>query len=337
MVERGSSYLYRGKALSGGLPGGSGHRDGHGSRTLLVVFLAVSAVFLVGGYGLYLWGNRHAPAAEPEAAAETVDGGGQPALSEAEQAARRADPAMAKRCAEAAALLAAGKPLEAAEAARAILAGLSEDNPLWLEAAQTLGAANVQLFFSDIPVPGRKILYAVKSGDALIKIAQRHGTTLAAVQRANRLDPANPTIRIGQTLVVYQAKWSIKVDCKRFRLYLYEEADRLFKVYAVGIGRQGRTPAGTFAIRNKLIEPDWDSPRGRIPYGAPGHELGTRWLGITPTGETDRNLTGYGLHGTWQPETIGQASSNGCVRMANDDVNELYDIVPYNTPVTIVD
>jgi len=333
MAERGSSYLYRGKSLSGGLPGGS-PRDGHGSRTLLVVFLAVSAVFLVGGYCLYWWANRHVPAPEPEPEPETVAG---PALSEAEQAARRADPATAKRCAAAAALLADGKPIEAADLARDVLAGLSEDNPLWEDAARTLGAANVQLFFSDIPVPGRKILYSVKPGDALIKIAQRHGTTLAALQRANRLDPANPTIRVGQTLVVYQATWSIKVDCKRFRLYLYEAPDRLFKAYAVGIGRQGRTPAGTFAVRNKLVEPDWDSPRGRIPYGAPGHELGTRWLGITPTAETDRNLTGYGIHGTWQPETIGKASSNGCVRMANEDVNELYDIVPYNTPVTIVD
>ena len=342
MAERNAPYLYRGKSLSGGLGGlgGDDGRDRQGMRTLIIVFLVVSAIFLAGGYGLYRWANRHPvemPGGEPAANPATSPSTGTSALSAQEQAARRADPATAKRCADAAALLHDGKPVEAVEAAHAILAALSEDNPLWSDAARTLSEANTQLFASDIPVPGRKIIYAVKSGDALIKIAKRHNTTVEAIQRANRLDPANPTIRIGQSLAIYQGSWSIKVSKSRFRLYLYEAPDRLFKIYSVGIGRQGRTPTGQFAIRNKLIEPDWDSPHGRIPYGAPGHELGTRWLGISPAGETDRNLTGYGIHGTWAPDTIGKASSNGCIRMTNDEVNELYDIVPYNTPAIILD
>jgi lipoprotein-anchoring transpeptidase ErfK/SrfK len=343
MAERSVPYLYRGKSLSGGIgsSGGSGGHDNQGMRTLIIVFLAVSAVFLSGGYVLYRWANRNAAPAQDSGQAgnaETAAVPSQSALSEQELAARRADPATAQRCADAAALLRDGKPVEAVEAAHAILAGgLSEDNPLWIDVARTLSEANSQLFFSDIPVPGRKILYSVKSGDALIKIAQRNNTTVAALQRSNRLDPANPNIRIGQTLVVYQGNWSIKVSKSRFRLCLYEAPERLFKVYAVGIGRQGRTPTGQFSVRNKLVEPDWDSPHGRIPYGAPGHELGTRWLGISPIGDTDRNLTGYGIHGTWQPDTIGKPSSNGCIRMANEDVNELYDITPYNTPVIILD
>lgn len=331
MIEQNNNYRYRGKPLVVG-----GENLEGGSRRMLIVFMAVCSVFVFAMLGLYLWSKWHRPAA-PTAEAEAATGT-QPTPAEvAAAAARRADPVLGQRCAAAAALLAEGKFVEAAAAARATLAGLSEDNPLWEQAAQTLGEANLQLFISDIPAPGCKVLYVVKAGDALDRIARHHDTTLEAIQRANRLDPANHTIRIGQSLVLYQGKWSIKVSKARFRLYLYDAPERLFKVYSVGIGRQGRTPAGQFVIRNKIKEPDWDSPRGNIPYGAPGHELGSRWLGISPVGETPRSLIGYGLHGTWAPETIGKASSNGCVRMSNDEVNELFDIVPYNTPVVIVD
>jgi len=46
-------------------------------------------------------------------------------------------------------------------------------------------------------------------------------------------------------------------------------------------------------------------------------------------------LTGYGIHGTWEPETVGSAVSKGCIRMLNTDVEELFDIVPVGTAVTI--
>jgi lipoprotein-anchoring transpeptidase ErfK/SrfK len=60
-------------------------------------------------------------------------------------------------------------------------------------------------------------------------------------------------------------------------------------------------------------------------------------MALTPTGDTDKNLSGYGIHGTWLPETIGTESSNGCIRMKNEEVNELYSILPYKTEVTIED
>ena len=58
-------------------------------------------------------------------------------------------------------------------------------------------------------------------------------------------------------------------------------------------------------------------------------------MALKPTGKTDMNLRGYGIHGTWKPESIGTQCSNGCIRMRNDDVNELFTILPYHTKVTI--
>jgi len=66
-----------------------------------------------------------------------------------------------------------------------------------------------------------------------------------------------------------------------------------------------------------------------VPPESPQNVLGTRWLGF--------DLQGYGIHGTVEPETIGQQVTAGCVRMVNEQVEELYTIVPIGTKVKIVD
>jgi lipoprotein-anchoring transpeptidase ErfK/SrfK len=84
----------------------------------------------------------------------------------------------------------------------------------------------------------------------------------------------------------------------------------------------------------------WYRPDGKeIPYtGKPDGDniLGTRWMNLRPTGETPR-LKGYGIHGTWDNNSIGKAESAGCIRMRNEDVEELFMLVPENTPVVITD
>jgi len=49
------------------------------------------------------------------------------------------------------------------------------------------------------------------------------------------------------------------------------------------------------------------------------------------------NVPGYGIHGTWEPDTIGRQSSAGCIRLLNDDVAELFVMLPVDTPVIIHD
>ena len=115
------------------------------------------------------------------------------------------------------------------------------------------------------------------------------------------------------------------------------DGKNLFKVYKVGIGRQGRTPSGKFIIRTKQKEPIWYNEGKAIQYGSKENVLGTRWMALKPIGNTNQNLRGYGIHGTWQPETIGTRSSNGCIRMKNEEVNELFSILPYKTEVIISD
>ena len=89
---------------------------------------------------------------------------------------------------------------------------------------------------------------------------------------------------------------------------------------------------GTFEVKNKIKEPTWYSPNGGVfPYGHQENILGTRWIGF----KDKPDVIGYGIHGTTLPETIGTASSNGCVRMINGEVEELFDFVTLDTEIII--
>jgi hypothetical protein len=106
------------------------------------------------------------------------------------------------------------------------------------------------------------------------------------------------------------------------RLYLFEDG-RLIRRYDVATGREPSfTPEGAFRIVNRTTNPEESC-------------YGTRWMGLSvpeshdrlgPPGDP-RAPTGrkYGIHGTDEPWTIGGYYSGGCVRLKNEDVEELYD------------
>ena len=96
----------------------------------------------------------------------------------------------------------------------------------------------------------------------------------------------------------------------------------------VGVGREGEeTLEGVFEIGHKREEPPY-WPRGKemVPFGSPDNPLGTRWMGWRFPGQEDD--TSYGYHGTSEPESIGKAESEGCVRLLNADVEYLFEILP---------
>lgn len=226
--------------------------------------------------------------------------------------------------------------VKARSAARKVISsGLDEGEKLWMRAADIISKSNIGIYMSDVPSP-EKELYTIKEGDNLITIAKNYGTTVEAIQKSNGMAIDNPIIFPGKTLYIYTGDWNIRVSKSKFLLFLYD-GEKLFKVYNIGVGRQGRTPSGTFKITTKQKEPVWYNEGRAIPYGDKENVLGTRWMALKPTGTTDSNIRGIGIHGTWQPDTVGTECSNGCVRMKNEDVNELFTILPYYTKVTIED
>ena len=115
--------------------------------------------------------------------------------------------------------------------------------------------------------------------------------------------------------------------------------------YSVGIGREGLYEAGEFFVGAKKEWPSWtptDDMIAREPEkyaqhadGMPGgidNPLGARALYLfTP----ERGDTFLRIHGTDKPETIGRAVSNGCARLVNDQMIELYEMVPLDTRVML--
>ncbi len=185
-------------------------------------------------------------------------------------------------------------------------------------------ALNLKLLFSPIETPG-SFLYEVVPGDTLYDLAKKYGTTAALIQRSNHLS-SDGKIYAGKKLKIVRSRFSIVVRKQRNRLTLMAD-EKPLKHYRVATGYQGSTPEGSFKIANKLENPTWYHAGLVLPPDSPQNILGSRWLGF--------DTPGYGIHGTALPQTIGTQSSKGCVRMFNSDAEELYDIIPLGTAVTV--
>lgn len=129
-----------------------------------------------------------------------------------------------------------------------------------------------------------------------------------------------------------------------FYLFWVEREGRAMR-YGVGIGKAGLEMTGETVVARKAKWPFWRPTRDMIRRepekykkyaggmkGGPNNPLGARALYLYRDGVD----TLYRIHGTTQPDTIGQAKSNGCFRMVNDHVKDLYDRVPVGTRVTVI-
>lgn len=189
-----------------------------------------------------------------------------------------------------------------------------------------LDRLNMEILLSNIPVP-QSVIYEVKSGDSLGKISKEFNVPMELIKASNGLK--NNTVRLGQKLRIWTGKFSIYVDKSQNVLMLKSDGE-ILKTYDVSTGTNNSTPVGTFKIVNKIENPVWYKDTGAvIPPDSPENALGSRWMGF--------DLKGYGIHGTIDPDKIGQQVTSGCIRMRNAEVEELYKIVPRATEVTVVD
>lgn len=296
-----------------------------------MIFVIIVIIHIVGIF-IYIRSNKDetpAPArmAMPEsltpepaaAAARETDS----LPSAADSAANRAAAADARAAVDAGQLLDAQSILN-----QAVAAGRSDQETLDL-----LGNVNMKLLKSPLMMPGKEY-YVIQSGDYLQKIAKKYNTTVALLKTMNGLE--SDTIRLGDRMLAFNSDFSIRVSKSRNELDLMLNG-KLFKRYRVGTGEFGKTPAVEFTLVDKIVEPPWTRPAdGRqIEYGDPENVLGSRWMAIKSDDHPE--LTGFGIHGTWERDSIGKQSSAGCVRMLNEDVEELFDLVPRKTSVIITE
>jgi lipoprotein-anchoring transpeptidase ErfK/SrfK len=164
--------------------------------------------------------------------------------------------------------------------------------------------------------------------------------------RYARIDPAFLRQQVAYT--GGEAPGTIVVDPNARFLYRVEAGGRATR-YGVGVGREGFAWSGDAQINMKRTWPDWipphamverdpdirsqleKTPRGTGVAGGPRSPLGARAMYLFANGDT-----GYRIHGTTEPETIGTAVSSGCVRMVNQDIIDLYARTPDGTKVVVL-
>ena len=212
--------------------------------------------------------------------------------------------------------------------------GEIEDVNILDEVQKKIETINIEIIFSPI-LDECSTTYEVQPKDTLIKIAKKFNTTTALIKRANGL--SSDTIRLGKKLKVNTCKFSVVVDKSQNLLFL-KRADEVVKIYTVSTGKDNSTPTGTFVIdENKLKNPTWYRTGAVIPPDSPENILGSRWMGLEIVDNEGEEAKGYGIHGTTEPDQLGKQITLGCVRMRNEDVEELFDIVPRGTEVVIID
>jgi len=177
--------------------------------------------------------------------------------------------------------------------------------------------------------------YVISSGDRLSTMPRKLGvqTDWRFVQRINHI-PSPTRIRSGDRIKLVKGPFHAVIYKTEYRLDLYmgEDGDRVYvRSFDVGLGEYDRTPTGRFRVRpgSKLINPQWVNPRTRELFKPddPMNPIGEHWLGLEGLDEHNKELEGYGIHGTIEPDSIGKQASMGCVRMLEDDVAIVWEVM----------
>jgi L,D-transpeptidase ErfK/SrfK len=147
------------------------------------------------------------------------------------------------------------------------------------------------------------------------------------------------TIRLAVIMMIACAKAHAEIhaagldDRKRIvvsipdRKLVLMRGDLVMKMYDIAVGKPSTpSPEGEFQIAGRLKNPTYYAP-GKVIGPGKSNPLGSRWMSL--------GYKGYGIHGTNEPRSIGKASSHGCIRMRQRDLEELYELVNTGTTVEL--
>lgn len=215
-------------------------------------------------------------------------------------------------------MIASGQDVEA----HRVLSSLYWEQPdLRDKLASRINQTAQRIYF--LPHPHYIDPYTIQAGDQLQEIARNYRVSWQYLAKLNRIDPLR--IRPGQNLKVILGPFGAVVDLRRFELTVHAHGYYVAR-FPIGIGKDGSTPVGDFTVQDKLEDPTYYGPDGVIAHDDPRNPLGEFWISLGD---------GYGLHGTIDESSIGRAESRGCIRLRNQDVADLFDLLTVGSPVVI--
>ena len=197
--------------------------------------------------------------------------------------------------------------------------------------------------FSSTVLAGDKLCetYVVKPGDSLEAIGRRCKVPYETIMQINNIRQAR-TLQAGQQIKVIHGPFHVKVYRSTFTLDLYLQ-DVFVRSFKVALGAPGsETPTGLWRVQEggKLIQPEWYDKKTNRHYKPtdPDYPLGPRWIELDGLDGAAKGRTGFAIHGTKDPDLIGTAVSQGCIRMYNKDVLLVYDLMyPLSSIVEVFD
>lgn len=203
--------------------------------------------------------------------------------------------------------------------------------------AQMLRVAQVLYF--EKPLETEFVMHTVETGESLSSIAARYrkkGMKLefGMIKLMNGMK--RDLVRLGSQLKIPKGTFSIVVRKSTFKLLVFYNGIA-FRQYRVGIGKDHKTPTAKFSVGAKTAQPVWWPPEstgltGPIPADDPRNPLGSHWIALEST-----QYPGLGIHGTREPDSIGKDVSQGCVRMLNEEVKEIFELATPGMEVSILD
>jgi lipoprotein-anchoring transpeptidase ErfK/SrfK len=183
--------------------------------------------------------------------------------------------------------------------------------------------------------------YLVQPGDQLRVIGQRCKVPYELLMSINRI-PRPEALRAGQYIKIVNGPFHAKVSRSNFTVDIYLQ-DTYVCTYPVGLGRPGyETPKGLWVVKpgGKLIKPQWTDPDTGRTYRPedPDYPLGSRWIGLEGIEGEAVGREGFAIHGTNDPNQIGQQGSRGCIRLHNGDAVAVYNmLMPGQSKVRVTD
>jgi lipoprotein-anchoring transpeptidase ErfK/SrfK len=219
------------------------------------------------------------------------------------------------------ALLETGMPEADIEALRMLSKLYWEQPDARAELKDRINATSRRIYFQ--PQPHYMEAHQVQPGDTLEAIAKEYDVSWEYLARLNRVEPAR--IRAGQKLKVIKGPFTAIIDVSDYELTLHCHGYYVHK-FPVGIGKDGATPVGAFRVQDKVVNPPYNGPEGAIAADDEANPIGERWISLGD---------GYGIHGTIDPDSIGKSESRGCVRMHNNDIDKVYDLLTVGSEVVI--